>query len=119
MSLQGIENELNLKIEECNSLHRELHHRPIRVNECSLKNVNPEYGCSKNKEIADLIRSNERFNVKVEYQGELFWVMPIYCDEDDYCYGIVNNEVLHPDINFNDLIGFTANDVLSIYTNQE
>ena len=105
--LTGCRNELRMKIDECNELHDELAKRPIKINDVAFNTLNKK-GCSQDKVLADAVREGKRFNVKVHYKGESFWVMPIKADEDNGCLGIVNNDVLHSDININDIVGFIA-----------
>lgn len=114
-NIEGLRNELRLKIDECNRLHDELLMRPLKVvpTICDLANANNHPKLT--YEIAQLIKSNTRFWCKIAVKGEQFWVMPLIKDEQIFT-GLVSSNVLSS-IKFNDLIEFQSCDVFEINYN--
>ena len=57
--------------------------------------------------------NNCRFWVKLRFDGNAFWVMPIKRD-DQIFYAIVDNDLVSMKLSFNDLVEFQSCDVITI-----
>ncbi len=108
---EGLKNELNLKIEECNSLHKELSKRPLKV-VCSGELVDT----SKHPRFTDIIHSliinNERFKCVVKLKNQKVQVIPVL--EDEQIFTAVVDQKGVKGLGFNSLVEFQSCDVYEI-----
>lgn len=117
-------NELDRKIEECNSLHEELRKRPFEI-KASGETVNIENHPKLTNLIIANLHNNKRFYANVSVNGEHIWCIVIGradshnanfddSEEGQIFVGVLDNVPVTSDLKFNDLIEFQSCDVVSL-----
>lgn len=115
-NIKGLKNELYLKIEECNILHKELSKRPFVIKaSCNLVKY-PANNTNAVKEITDKLDAGKKHYVNANYKDKFILTLrPVMADEQIF-YGLVvgiqvvgiQNEC---DININDFVEFQVSDL--------
>lgn len=88
MNVEGLRNELKLKINECNELHEELKKRPIVVDKyCDL--VSYENHKEREKVLADIVNNGEEKYVCARKGNGVLVLRPIHYDNEGLFMGLV------------------------------